>query len=129
VQVKPGKPFLFAESESNDCHCQVFGLPGNPVSAFVTFQLFVRPALLTAMGAGDHEIPLPQVSAMLTSPVSNPGNRPHYLRGRHENGKFTPVGAQQSHALFGLSQANAMLRLEAGTQIGVGESAMALLCG
>src|SRR5262249_6751608 len=47
VAVKPGKPFLFG----NIGGCFVFGLPGNPVSAFVTFLQFVRPAILRMMGA------------------------------------------------------------------------------
>src|SRR5207302_11041287 len=47
VSVKPGKPFLFGHAKE----CAIFGLPGNPVSTFVTFLLFVRPALLKMMGA------------------------------------------------------------------------------
>ena len=47
VSVKPGKPFLFGRAG----RCAIFGLPGNPVSAFVTFLLFVRPAILRMMGA------------------------------------------------------------------------------
>lgn len=129
VKVKPGKPFLFAKSEDTGRPCHLFGLPGNPVSAYVTFQLFVRAALLKALGAADREIPLPQTPAVLTAPVSNPGNRPHYLRGRHADGKFTPSGVQQSHALYGLSQANALLRLDAGQDLATGASATVLLCG
>ena len=49
VKVKPGKPFLFGRHAG----CAIFGLPGNPVSAFVTFMIFVRPALLRMMGAND----------------------------------------------------------------------------
>ena len=47
VSVKPGKPFLFGRAGQ----CAIFGLPGNPVSAFMTFLLFVRPAILRMMGA------------------------------------------------------------------------------
>lgn len=110
VAVKPGKPFLFG----NVGGCFVFGLPGNPVSAFVTFLQFVRPAVLKMMGATN--LDLPQVPAKLVVGLTNDGDRPHYIRGKLERGKFTPVGRQESHALFGLSQANALLR------IGVGES-------
>ena len=46
VAIKPGKPFLFGQAN----RCAVFGLPGNPVSAFVTFLQFVRPAILKMMG-------------------------------------------------------------------------------
>jgi molybdopterin molybdotransferase len=140
VAVKPGKPFLFGwfESEIVDSagetpagptgsprrirpmadtmpvlhKCFVFGLPGNPVSAFVTFLQFVRPAVLRMMGATN--LDLPQVPAKLAVGLTNDGDRPHYIRGKLEHGKFTPVGRQESHALFGLSQANALLRLAVG---------------
>ena len=110
VAIKPGKPFLFG----NIGECFVFGLPGNPVSAFVTFLQFVRPAVLRMMGAKD--LDLPQVPAKLAVDLTNDGDRPHYIRGKLEHGRFTPIGRQESHALFGLKQANALLR------IGVGES-------
>ncbi len=55
LAVKPGKPFAYGEisSTANDRACQFFGLPGNPVSAFVTFVLLVRPCLLAMQGASD----------------------------------------------------------------------------
>jgi molybdopterin molybdotransferase len=105
VAVKPGKPFLFG----NAGECFVFGLPGNPVSAFVTFLQFVRPALLRMMGATN--LDLPQIPAKLAINLTNDSDRPHYFRGRLEHGKFTPIGRQESHALFGLSQSNALLRV------------------
>ncbi len=140
VAVKPGKPFLFGclESERIESagetpagptgspqdesvrsadmmpvrhNCFVFGLPGNPVSAFVTFLQFVRPSILRMMGATN--LDLRQVPAKLAAGLTNDGDRPHYIRGRLEEGKFTPVGRQESHALFGLSQANALLRVAA----------------
>jgi molybdopterin molybdotransferase len=111
VAVKPGKPFLFGEVGE----CLVFGLPGNPVSAFVTFLQFVRPAILRMMGAIN--LDLPQVPAKLTAGLTNDGDRPHYIRGKLEHGKFMPVGRQESHALFGLSQANALLRIAAGQSL------------
>jgi molybdopterin molybdotransferase len=110
VSIKPGKPFLFG----NIGGCFVFGLPGNPVSAFVTFLQFVRPVILRMMGA--RNLDLPHVPAKLAVGLTNDGDRPHYIRGKLEHGKFTLVGRQESHALFGLSQANALLR------VGVGQS-------
>ena len=133
VAVKPGKPFLFGRAQQSapspqsspsgrerrtrsagegsvfGPNCFIFGLPGNPVSAFVTFLQFVRPAILRMMGAAN--LDLPQVPAKLTVDLTNDGDRPHYIRGRLEHGKFTPTGRQESHALFGLSQANALLRV------------------
>jgi molybdopterin molybdotransferase len=110
VAIKPGKPFLFGQVNG----CAVFGLPGNPVSAFVTFLQFVRPAILKMMGAND--LDLPKMPARLAGDLANEGDRPHYVRGRIENGTFAPIGRQESHALFGLSQSNALLR------VGVGDS-------
>ncbi|MEN3940770.1 gephyrin-like molybdotransferase Glp [Prosthecobacter sp. SYSU 5D2] len=111
VKVKPGKPFLFARHEGK---C-IFGLPGNPVSSYITYQLFVRPALLKWMGA--QELDLVRTPAMTTKALHNDGDRPHYLRGILKNGQFTVTGLQQSHALFALSQANALLRLEPDQQV------------
>lgn len=113
VAVKPGKPFLFGHANE----CAIFGLPGNPVSAFVTFLLFVRPALLRMMGAGDAALSLPQVAVRLSEEIRNDGPRPHYLRGLVREGTFTPSGLQESHALFGLSRSNALLLVKAGETI------------
>jgi molybdopterin molybdotransferase len=110
VSVKPGKPFLFGRAGP----CAIFGLPGNPVSAFVTFLLFVRPAVLRMMGAAESELSLPRYGAQLTEELQNRGDRPHYVRGCLNQGKFTPVGRQESHALYGLSRANALLRVAQG---------------
>jgi molybdopterin molybdotransferase len=110
VSVKPGKPFLFGRAGQ----CAIFGLPGNPVSAFMTFLLFVRPAILQMMGANESELSLPGCEAQLSEEVRNNGDRPHYVRGRVERGKFTPVGRQESHALYGLGRAQALLRVPPG---------------
>jgi molybdopterin molybdotransferase len=137
VAVKPGKPFLFGSFESQTVDsagetlagltgttpvlhkCLVFGLPGNPVSAFVTFLQFVRPAVLKLMGATNFD--LPQVPAKSAVSLTNDGDRPHYIRGRLEHEKFTPIGRQESHALFGLSQANALLRVAVGQSLEVNQ--------
>jgi molybdenum cofactor synthesis domain len=116
VAIKPGKPFLFGTLGS----CHVFGLPGNPVSAFVTFLHFVRPAVLKMMGAND--IDLATLPAKLTIDQNNDGERPHYVRGKFEKGNFTPIGRQESHALFGLSESNALLRIEIGESFKAGQT-------
>jgi len=118
VAVKPGKPFLFGRAGQ----CAIFGLPGNPVSAFVTFLLFVRPAILRLMGARDEELPLPRTSAILASEVNNDGDRPHYVRGQLSQGKFSAIGRQESHALYGLSRANALLRVPPGETFPSGDT-------
>jgi molybdopterin molybdotransferase len=142
VAIKPGKPFLFGRMQQSGpsthssppgrvgreargkgsvagSECLVFGLPGNPVSAFVTFLQFVRPAILKMIGAAN--LDLPQVPAKLAVDLINDSDRVHYIRGKLEHGKFTPVGRQESHALFGLSQSNALLRMAVGESLGVGE--------
>jgi len=137
VAIKPGKPFLFGQLPTKSFYpagetpagstgkmpvlrnCFVFGLPGNPVSGFVTFLQFVRPAILKMMGAAN--LDLAQVPAKSAGDLTNDSDRPHYIRGRLEDGKFTPVGRQESHALFGLSQANALLRLAVGQSVRAGE--------
>jgi molybdopterin molybdotransferase len=113
VAIKPGKPFLFGQAD----RCAIFGLPGNPVSTFVTFLQFVRPAVLKMMSASDGELDPTKVTAQLEVDLHNEGDRAHYVRGRFENGKFLVVGRQESHALFGLSQSNALLRLSPGASI------------
>src|SRR5438876_3586578 len=143
VAIKPGKPFLFGhvpqsapspqsspsgrerrtqsagEGSVLGPECLVFGLPGNPVSAFVTFLQFVRPAILKMMGSTN--LNLPQVPAKLTVNLTNDSDRAHYIRGKLEHGRFTPVGRQESHALFGLSQSNALLRLALGQSLKAGD--------
>ena len=115
VAIKPGKPFLFGRTETS---ALVFGLPGNPVSSFVTFLLFVRPALLRMMGAADVA---PRAWPVRTeAPLENRDARPHYVRGRVEGGAFHPQGRQESHALFGLSRSDALVRVAADTQIPAG---------
>jgi molybdopterin molybdotransferase len=118
VAVKPGKPFLFGRAG----RCAIFGLPGNPVSAFVTFLLFVRPAILRLMGARNDQLPLPRVNASLIDDVDNEGDRPHYVRGELRDGEFGVVGRQESHALYGLSRANALLRVSPGEHLRSGDT-------
>jgi molybdopterin molybdotransferase len=116
VSVKPGKPFLFGQRD----RCLIFGLPGNPVSAFVTFLTFVRPALLQMMGATNDALTLPRTSACLTHEVMGDETRPHYFRGELIGRRFSVIGRQESHALFGLARANALLRVPAGEKLSAG---------
>jgi molybdopterin molybdotransferase len=78
VSMRPGKPITFGSMGRT----LVFGLPGNPVSAMVTFELFVRPALLRMAGSG--VLHRPRLSARARSPIPNPGRRRGYLRVRLE---------------------------------------------
>lgn len=105
VNIKPGKPFLYGRHPSGT---RVFGLPGNPVSAYISFTLFVAPLLRRIVG---REALTPTISAISTEQIENPGIRPHYMRGFVEEGKARLSGSQRSHAIYGLSQANCLIRL------------------
>jgi molybdopterin molybdotransferase len=74
VSMRPGKPITFGTRGDRP----VFGLPGNPVSAMVTFELFVRPALRRMAGAS--VIDRPRLRARALEPIANPGSRRGYLR-------------------------------------------------
>lgn len=125
VKVRPGKPFLYGRAPGEGA--QVFGLPGNPGSAFVTFALFVRPALLQMMGAGPAERAMPWRAAVAAADLSNDGDRPHYQHGSVDaESRFRPAAVQQSHALFGLSGSDALVRVEAGATVRAGEPVRAL---
>jgi molybdopterin molybdotransferase len=121
VVVKPGKPFLFGKRD----RCLIFGLPGNPVSTFVTFLVFVRPALLQMMGAID--LSLPRANARLTHEITGDETRPHYFRGELADGTFTVIGRQESHAIFGLARANALLRVRPEVRLSAGSEVEVLL--
>ncbi len=74
VSMRPGKPITFGTFQGRP----VFGLPGNPVAAMVTFELFVRPALRKMMG---HSVlDRPRIVARASAPIANPGSRRGYLR-------------------------------------------------
>jgi len=126
VKVKPGKPFLFASRHKPEV-THLFGLPGNPVSSFVTYLLFVRPALMKMMGAEDGHSAPRWVPVTAGTTLENDDSRPHYLRGTITDGTFMPFGLQQSHALLSLSRSGALLRLEAGETLQAGDAAQAWL--
>ncbi len=76
VAMKPGKPFSFGRRDT----LAIFGLPGNPVSTLVGFELFVRPALLAMQGAS--AIHRPRAPVQLPRGYKKPAGRAHYLRAR-----------------------------------------------
>jgi molybdopterin molybdotransferase len=87
----------------------VFTLPGNPVSAYVSFLLFVRPALQALQGLTP--APLPVTRARLAGAVRSPEGRRSYLRGvlDHRAGTVIPLTGQGSHQLGALARANALI--------------------
>ncbi|MBA3539977.1 MAG: molybdopterin molybdotransferase MoeA, partial [Deltaproteobacteria bacterium] len=76
VAMKPGKPFTFGRHATRGT--PVFGLPGNPVSTVVAFELFVRPAILAMQGATIVE--RPRAAVVLVGGYRKPAGRAHYLR-------------------------------------------------
>ena len=128
VEVKPGAPLVFGRRGDH----LVFGLPGNPVSAQVTFELFVRPALLRMQGA--RVVTRPPVRVTLAEGVANRSGRRAYSPAlvRSEGGRLQawPVMSQGSADLVAHARANAMVILEADqTRAEEGETVEALLLG
>jgi molybdopterin molybdotransferase len=111
VAMQPGMPQGFGligkGGEGGKGLVPIFTLPGNPVSAYVSFQLFVRPAIAALQGADD--LSLPAVQAMLTGPVRSPSGRRSYLRGVLDGTKVTPLSGQGSHQIAYLGRANALI--------------------
>ncbi|TDD80336.1 molybdopterin molybdenumtransferase MoeA [Actinomadura darangshiensis] len=108
VGMRPGKPQGFGLLEGTP----IFTLPGNPVSAYVSFQVFVRPALMAMQGLAPE--PLPMVSAVLAEDVKSPAGLRHFLRGRlsfNQGYTVTAADVQGSHQLGSLSSANALIEL------------------
>jgi molybdopterin molybdotransferase len=109
VAIKPGKPLMVA-TRGNTI---VLGLPGNPVSSFVTAFLFALPLVRKAMGAA---APLPRVSqAVCAEALPATGSRREFLRGVCEGGKVRLAASQDSSALFALAQANCLIDRPAGS--------------
>jgi molybdopterin molybdotransferase len=112
VALQPGGPTWFGTHGEK----LVFGLPGNPVSAFVTFVLFARPALLVLQGAGSE--PLVQSEATLGAAVKRNRQREQAVRVRLErrNGSIlaTPNGPQGSHMVTSLLGADALALIPPG---------------
>jgi molybdopterin molybdotransferase len=121
VAMKPGKPFSLGRFQGK----LLFGLPGNPVSAFVTFLLLVRPALLRMQGALEHHLPIR--SAQLASTITNDGERRHFVRVKVDpDGLVRPSGPQASHRMFTLATANGLIDVPPHTTLREGERVAAL---
>jgi molybdopterin molybdotransferase len=124
VAMQPGMPQGFGVI--GDGKIPLFALPGNPVSAYVSFQLFVRPAIAALQGADD--LSLAATRATLTGRAHSPAGRRSYLRGVLEGDKVTPLSGQQSHQIASLGRANALIVVpEQETQLRPGETVDVLL--
>jgi len=111
IAMRPGKP-LFAGRLGDAI---VLGLPGNPVSAFVTAKLFLLPLIARLSGAGS-PIP-PSEPATLAAPLPAVGNRDDYVRAILSSGRVTALANQDSGALSALALANALIVRPAGAPL------------
>ncbi len=122
VAMQPGMPQGFGTIGPDST--PVFGLPGNPVSALVSFEAFVRPALRTMLGASPIE--RPRVRAVAGKALSAPEGKQAFLRVLLEVKKgayvVTPVSGAGSHLLAGMARANALAIVPVGVErIAAGE--------
>ncbi|MDT0610054.1 molybdopterin molybdotransferase MoeA [Streptomyces sp. DSM 40712] len=124
LAMQPGKPQGFGSIGPD--HTPLLALPGNPVSSYVSFELFVRPAIRTLMGLPD--VHRPTVTAVLAAqrPLSSPKGRRQFLRGTYSDGSVTPVGGSGSHLVAALAHADALIvvpedteSVEPGTEVEV----------
>ena len=105
VAMQPGMPQGFGTI----ARVPIFTLPGNPVSAYVSFQVFARPAIGALQG--DDGLGLEQIRAELTGPLRSPAGRRSFLRGvlDRTRGLIAPLTGQGSHQVATLGQANALI--------------------
>ena len=120
VNMRPGKPITFGSLGPRP----VFGLPGNPVSAMVTFELFVRPALLAMQRR--RRLERPRIHAIAAAPITNRGSRRGYLRVSLEqrDGRWEArlTGDQGSGILRSMVQADGLAVLAGDTAVAKGEA-------
>ena len=122
VAVKPGKPFVLGQVGGKP----VFGMPGNPVSAIVTYLLMVRPALLKMQGAAEWR--LTKRPGRLANELVNKGDRRHFVRVTIDDlGLVRSVGGQRSHMLGSLAKSNGLVDLPPGSRLAKGDPVDVLL--
>ncbi|WP_371795967.1 gephyrin-like molybdotransferase Glp [Streptomyces sp. NBC_01718] len=111
LAMQPGKPQGFGSIGPE--HTPLLALPGNPVSSYVSFELFVRPAIRTLMGLKDVTRPTVRATLKTDSTLSSPSGKRQFLRGTYdaEEGTVTPVGGSGSHLIAALAQADALIVL------------------
>jgi molybdopterin molybdotransferase len=115
VNMRPGRPFVFGQWRGKF----LFGLPGNPVSAFVTFLLLVRPALRKWQGA--KVTGLPAHPGTLAEALANPNDRRHFMRVTADaGGRVRSAGSQASHIMASLALANGLVDVPPMTTLPAG---------
>ncbi|MER6501020.1 gephyrin-like molybdotransferase Glp [Streptomyces sp. NPDC001455] len=111
IAMQPGKPQGFGSIGPD--HTPLLALPGNPVSAYVSFELFVRPAIRALMGLADLRRPTVRATLKADEALSSPAGRRQFLRGTYdaEAGTVSPVGGAGSHLVAALARADALIVL------------------
>ncbi|MEU3856932.1 gephyrin-like molybdotransferase Glp [Streptomyces sp. NPDC028722] len=124
LAMQPGKPQGFGSIGPD--HTPLLALPGNPVSSYVSFELFVRPAIRTLSGLKDIHRPRARAELTADEALRSPRGRRQFLRGVHAGGKVSPVGGAGSHLIAALARANALIvvpedveSVEPGTEVEV----------
>lgn len=105
VKMQPGKPQGFGTVGEDDT--PIFTLPGNPVSSYISFQMFVLPALRKMMGLRPYV--RPTTEARLTKAFSSPPGRRQFMRGTYANRTVTPAGGPGSHLIGDLATADCLI--------------------
>ncbi|HTI73183.1 MAG TPA: gephyrin-like molybdotransferase Glp [Candidatus Limnocylindria bacterium] len=115
IAIRPGKPFFLGTCLGRT----FFGVPGNPVSAFVTTVILVLPALRAMAGLADTAPPT--VSGILAEPFSNREDRTHFMRVNFDaTGKIRSAGVQASHIQVPLAVAEGLLPVPPKTELASG---------
>ena len=131
LAIKPAKPFAFGQLQASDGRVvPIFGLPGNPVSSMISYELLARPALRKMMGH-THDLLRPTVRAVLDAPIKRKQDgKVHYVRvfgGFEGDGRLhvRDTGPQGSHQLASTALANGLayvpdsMGIEAGAEVDV----------
>lgn len=134
INIRPAKPFAFGVVPGSDRAVPVFGLPGNPVSSLVSFELLARPALLRMMGHSVLDRPTVLAVAderLRRNPSDERVNFVRVLARLGEDGRVhvRPSGSQGSHQLAATAGANGFARIEDGPGVDVGGEVRVLLIG
>jgi molybdopterin molybdotransferase len=133
VAIKPAKPFAFGLV--GDRAVPVFGLPGNPVSSMVSFELFARPALRRIMGHADGDLDRLTVRAVVDEPLRrHRDGKTHFARVAvryGDDGRFhiRSAGGQGSHQLTGMAGASGLAVLAESVSAGEGDEVPVMLIG
>ena len=114
IAIRPGRPLAFGELRDGERRVPIFGLPGNPVSSLLTFELFVRPALLRM--AGHQSVSRPRARARLVERIEKPAHLRFFARGIYASGAgiVRTTGPQGSGILRSMAQANCLIDLPPG---------------